>query len=291
MTLVLPLSLALASVVALDAGFLLQQHAAAGAPALSLRRPLAAARALAGARIWVAGFAVGLAGWGLYLLALAKAPLSLVQGVSAGGIGLLVLVAAALGRVRPSRRDVAGALLATGGLLLLTATLGPSDLARARAVDGVALAVIGAVTVAGALAVALRGGAAACGLAAGALYGLGDVASKALFVALPSHPGALAVASSPWLYATLAAHGGGFVLLQRAFQQGGPVASVAPMTAAMNLLPIAAGITVFADPLPPTPSLVGARILAFTVVAGGATLLAPSRLQTTQAPATGLVAA
>ena len=64
------------------------------------------------------------------------------------------------------------------------------------------------------------------------------------------------------------------------------------MTAAMNLLPIAAGITVFSDPLPPTPSLVGARILAFAVVAGGATLLAPSRLQTGPAPATeSLVAA
>jgi hypothetical protein len=50
------------------------------------------------------------------------------------------------------------------------------------------------------------------------------------------------------------------------------------MTAVMNLLPIAAGIAVFADPLPPTPSLVGARVLAFIAVAGGATLLASSRL-------------
>jgi hypothetical protein len=68
-------------------------------------------------------------------------------------------------------------------------------------------------------------------------------------------------------------------LLQRAFQQGGPVASVAPMTAVTNLQPIAAGIAVFADPFPPTPSLVGARVLAFAAVAGGATLLAPSRLE------------
>jgi drug/metabolite transporter (DMT)-like permease len=291
MSLPLALSLALASVVALDVGFLLQQRAVAGAPGLRLRHPLEAARALVGARLWVAGFTVGLAGWGLYLLALARAPLSLVQAVSAGGIGLLVLLAAVLGRVRPGRRDTAGALLATGGLLLLAATLGPSDLAQPHALHGGALAVLGAVAALGALVAVRRGGAAAGGLAAGALYGLGDMASKALFVSLPSHPGALAVASSPWLYAALAAHGGGFVLLQRAFQQGGPVASVAPMTAAMNLLPIAAGITVFSDPLPPTPSLVGARILAFTVVAGAATLLAPSRLHDSPAPATGLVAA
>jgi hypothetical protein len=44
------------------------------------------------------------------------------------------------------------------------------------------------------------------------------------------------------------------------------------MTAAVHLLPIAAGITVCPDPLPPTPSLVGARIRVCMVVAGGAML-------------------
>ncbi len=285
MTLALALILALASVVALDVGFLLQQHAVAGAPSLTLRRPLAAARALAGARVWVLGFVVGLAGWGLYLVAVSRAPLSLVQAVSGGGIGLLVVLAVALGRSRPSRRDVTGALLATGGLLLLATTLDGSDGDTGTTLHARLLVLVGI----GALALAAlgvrHGGAAAGGLAAGCLYGVGDIASKALFVSLPSHPGLLTVLASPWLYATLAAHGGGFVLLQRAFQQGGPVASVAPMTAVMNLLPIAAGIVVFADPLPPTPSLVGARILSFAAVAGGVTLLAPSRLHTSQAPA------
>jgi drug/metabolite transporter (DMT)-like permease len=283
-TLAFALALALASVVALDVGFLLQQHSASRAPLLSLRRPLAAARALAGARVWVAGFAVGLAGWALYLVALSRAPLSLVQAVSGGGIGLLVLLAAALGRLRPSRRDTLGALLATGGLLLLATTLGEADGDPTRSARTVPLVVVAIGAVVLAAIGARRRSPAGTGLAAGCLYGLGDVASKALFVALPSHPGVGAVLSSPWLYATLAAHGGGFLLLQRAFQQGGPVASVAPMTAVMNLLPIAAGIAVFADPFPPTPSLVGARVLAFTAVAGGATLLAPSRLRAPERP-------
>ncbi|MEO9173883.1 MAG: hypothetical protein ABI317_00110 [Gaiellales bacterium] len=280
MTLALALCLALASVVALDVGFLLQQHAVSGAPSLTLRRPLAAARALVGARVWVVGFVVGLAGWGLYLVAVSRAPLSLVQAVSGGGIGLLVLLAALLGRSRPSRRDVVGTLLATGGLLLLATTLSSADGGTARSLrTGELVAVSAAALLLAALALR-RGGAAGGGLAAGCLYGYGDVTSKALFVALPAHPGALAVLAAPWLYVTLAAHLGGFILLQHAFQQGGPVASVAPMTAVMNLLPIAAGIAVFADPLPPTPSLVGARVLAFAAVAGGATLLAPSRLAT-----------
>ena len=278
MTLALALVLALSSVVALDMGFLLQQHAVSGAPSLSLRRPLAAARALVGARVWIAGFAIGLAGWGLYLAAVSRAPLSLVQAVSGGGIGLLVLFAAALGRTRPSRRDAAGALLATGGLLLLATTLRASDATPTSSARPGELVLVAVVALGLAAFGVRRGSAAGSGLAAGCLYGLGDVTSKALFVALPSHPGVAEVLASPWLYATLAAHGGGFVLLQRAFQQGGPVASVAPMTAVMNLLPIAAGIAVFADPLPPTPSLVGGRVIAFIAVAGGATLLGSSRL-------------
>jgi hypothetical protein len=277
-TLTLALLLALSSVVALDVGFLLQQQAVSGAPRLSLRRPLDAARALVGARVWVTGFVVGLVGWGLYLAAVSRAPLSLVQAVSGGGIGLLVLLAAVFGRVRPSGRDITGALLATGGLLLLASTLGASDADVAHATSTNALVLVAVVAAALAAFGLRRRTAGGTGLAAGCLYGLGDVASKGLFVALPSHPGAASVLASPWLYATLAAHSGGFLLLQKAFQQGGPVASVAPMTAVMNLLPIAAGIAVFADPLPPTPSLVGARVLAFIAVAGGATFLASSRL-------------
>ncbi|HMG97925.1 MAG TPA: hypothetical protein VK546_03330, partial [Gaiellales bacterium] len=64
------LGLALASALALDAGFLIQQHAVAHTYELSLRRPLASARALFESRRWLAGFFLGLAGWGLYFAAL-----------------------------------------------------------------------------------------------------------------------------------------------------------------------------------------------------------------------------
>ena len=290
MTLALALLFALASTVALDVGFLLQQQAASRAPRLTLRRPFAAARAIAGARRWVGGLSIGLLGWALYLAAVSRAPLSLVQAIAGGGIGLLVLLAAALGRVRPSRRESAGALVATGGMLLLATTLRASDADPTRPARPAGLVLVALASLAVAWWATRQRGPAGGGLAAGCLYGLGDVASKALFVALPAHPGAVQVLASPWLYAVLAAHGGGFLLLQRAFQQGGPVASVAPMTAATTLLPIAAGIAVFADPFPPTPSLVGARVIAFIAVAGGATLLASSR-PSRYAPAKDLVPA
>ena len=108
------LGLALASALALDAGFLIQQGAVARTRELSLRRPLASAgsaasRAAAGS--W--GSALALSGWGLYFAALTLAPLSLVQTVAAGGIGLLVVLAAIGRRALPVRRERVGALLAT----------------------------------------------------------------------------------------------------------------------------------------------------------------------------------
>ena len=118
-----------------------------------------------------------------------------------------------------------------------------------------------------------RPSAGAAGAAAGLCYGLGDVATKALIDALHVHSSIAGV----YLAGALAAHGTGFVLLQRAFQRGGVVAAVAPMTAAMNLLPMAAGVLVLGDALPGSPLLLSLRVGAFLAAAGGACMLARLR--------------
>jgi ABC-type nickel/cobalt efflux system permease component RcnA len=92
------LALALGSTAALNWGFLRQHGAASSLPRLTVRRPLRSLRLLFSDLRWVVGFVVGLAGWALYVVALRLAPLSLVQAVSAGGVGLLaVLVSLLLG--------------------------------------------------------------------------------------------------------------------------------------------------------------------------------------------------
>jgi len=80
------LLLGLASAGAIGGGFALQHRETAQLPALSLRRPARSARALVGRRIWLAGFALGVAGWAAYVVALRLAPLSLVQAAAAGGV-------------------------------------------------------------------------------------------------------------------------------------------------------------------------------------------------------------
>ena len=268
------LGLALASALALDAGFLIQQHAVAHTYELSLRRPLASARALFESRRWLAGFFLGLAGWGLYFAALTLAPLSLVQTVAASGIGLLVVLVAVASRKLPVRREQGGALLATLGLMALAVSAGRSGATASSAPSTVGLCglVAAALVI---VACALRGRSAALGgLAAGLCYGVGDVTSKSLLIALPHHPTAGALLASPFLYATAGAHGLGFVVLQRAFQHGGAIASLGPMTAATNLLPMAAGVLLLGERLPEGGLDLALRLGAFAAAVAGAWVLA-----------------
>jgi hypothetical protein len=117
-TLAAGLLLALASTAALNSGFFMQQQAAARLPALSLRAPLRSLWILFRHPRWTIGFLLGISGWALYVAALALAPLSLVQSTSAGGIGLLALLA----RTRV-RREQLGVALSMCGLVLLGVSL------------------------------------------------------------------------------------------------------------------------------------------------------------------------
>jgi hypothetical protein len=166
------LVLAVGSTVAINAGYALQHGAASGLPPLTVRRPLASLRSLARTRRWVAGFAGGLGGWALYVVALGLAPLSLVQAASAGGIAVLALGA---GRLRMAERLGVGVSVA--GLLLLALSLGSHPVSGRGSSAAVAGWLLGSLVAAVAAARALPAGA-GLGTAAGILYAAGEVATK-----------------------------------------------------------------------------------------------------------------
>ena len=76
--------------------------------------------------------------------------------------------------------------------------------------------------------------------------------------------------TAPLVAAVALANLGGFLLLQRAFRRGGAVAVVAPLTAATNLLPIAAGAVVLREPLPAAAGGITLRLAGFAAAAAGA---------------------
>ena len=258
---------ALGSALALNWGYWAQHGAASTLPPLSLRRPFRSLRLLFAHPRWALGFLVGIGGWALYVAALRLAPLSVVQAVSAGGVGVLALLAWRLGGARPVRRELVALALALIGLIGLAVSLAGS---APQGPKGSLLAVfawVGGSAVLAAMIVGtgtrvLRAGA-AFGIGAGVLYAAGDVATKAAV-----NGGArLALVA-----VLLACHGLAFVALQLGFQRGGVLATAGLSSLFTNAVPIVAGLALFGEGLP--AGWVGVvRVAAFAaVVAGGAGL-------------------
>ncbi len=268
------LGLAVLASLALNGGYLLQHAGSRDGPPVTLRRPLVALRGLMSSRLWLAGLVLGLAGWALHVGALSVAPLSLVQAFAAGGLALAAPLGARALRqpLRARERRAIAVIVVALTLLAAGAVAGP-----AGAVPVATLAAAFLVPCAGLAAIlaAVRGPrrAHALGAAGGALYGIGDAATKALTATV--HGGLGVAAAAPWLAVLAGASAGAFVCFQRGLQLGPAVPVVALMTAATNVVAIAAGLVLFGDPLGASPALAVVHALAFALAVGAAWLLAP----------------
>lgn len=255
------LALALAAAFALNWGWLTQHGAARTLPELRLRRPLASLRLLFSSRAWLAGFLTGLAGWALYVAALALAPLSLVQATSAGGVGLLAALARRRGDAVEAA-DWSAVAFSVLGLGLIGASLAGGATSASTPAPAALAAWLGVSALAAAALVRAR-----AGLSAGVLYAAGDVATKA------------AVFGGAWLAlapAVAAAHGLAFVVLQLGFQRAGALATAGVASLLTNALPVAAGLALFGERLP-GGALGLVRLAGFASVILGAGLLARRR--------------
>lgn len=227
-------------------------------------------------------------GWGLTTLAgvlqvaaLSLAPLSLVQAVLAGGVGVLALVSHyGFGR-HLLRREWIGASLSVTGLLMLVTSLGQAATSRddTRIAIFVPLAIVTATSAAFLLDTSWRrrraiSRPAAGGIAAGLCYGTEAIAIKALVVHIGAQGLSVGSVLSPFLFLLLANAFAGFIILQYAFRYGPPVTSVGLMTVTAFTLPIVAGFAVFGDRLPEDPLPLALRLGAFGLILAGGTSLA-----------------
>jgi hypothetical protein len=268
---VLGLGLTLVSAVAINWGYLLEHRAASMLPSFSARRPVRTLRLLLGSRGWLLGFSLETGGFILYVVALALAPLALVQSVAAGGIGVLALLVARISRVPLEARERIGVGISILGLGLLAISLaGGSGEGVAGTWYGIGLWL--AVSVSAAVAAVTVGarplpGGAAFGLAAGILFAAGDIATKAV-VSGGNH-----LLLGPAMIGFYAA---GTLVLQSGFQRGRALTTAGIATLATNAIPIVAAMTLFREPLP--GGIFGVlRVAAFACVVIGAVWLAPKR--------------
>jgi len=267
-SLAIGLVLALATAAAFNWSWVAQHAIASKLPRLELRRPLWSLKILFAHRRWLVAFLVGVGGWFFYVLALRLAPLSLVQSVSAGGLGLLAVFAQRASGERLPRREWIGIGLAIAGLVFLSISLADAS-THAKHGSWFALGVwfvisgLGVLVFLGPIAPLLAPGA-AWGISAGLMYAAADVGTKAavggglfLVVILPV-----------WL-----CHGLAFTIIQMGFQRGRALATAGLSSFCTNALPIAGGIIVYREHVP-GGALGVLRILAFACIVLGAAAVA-----------------
>jgi hypothetical protein len=277
--LALALPLALLSTTLVNLAYLREHDAAAELPALSLRRPLHSLALLLGDRSWIGGFAMEGGGFLLYALALALAPLALVQSVAAGGIGLLAFLTSRLGGGRLGARRLAGVGISGVGLVALAVSLANgSDEGHSGSTFSVLVWLGATAALAGLVLVLGRralGAAVADALAGGLFFSIGDISTK-----LATQGGARIAFASTLI--------GGYVLgtslLQLGYQAGSALTVAGIATLLTNVLPILAATVVLEEPVP-TGALGALRVLAFVAVTVGAVLLARPEPKPTGAPA------
>jgi hypothetical protein len=278
--LLIGLALALLASVALNVSYLMQHVAAAAAPRIDIRRPVRTFVSLASSRLWLAGGALGLAGWGMHLAALTKAPLSLVQAFLVGGIALVAPLAVRVLGHHLTPGEIAGICLM--GVALLALALGRGRVGIHNRFHAWELAAYLTVAsgIGGALLLLEGRRAQVLGLAGGLLYGAADVTIKAL-TGIASRHGAGGVLTSPWLAAAIVTSVAAFFCFQRGLQAGNALPVIALMTAGTNVVSVIGGLIVFGDPLGHRPVLILLHAAAFVAVAVAAWLLAPSQAAVT----------
>jgi drug/metabolite transporter (DMT)-like permease len=283
------IGIGLAVVVALmtNLAALLKHRGCQDARAVGISRPLAALRDLSGSRWFVAGWALAAVAWLAHVAALSLAPISLVQGILAGGAVTLAVLSQRLFGDPVGRRQWLALTIGAVGLVLLVVTLprfhgsdSHFSLAAILSFEG------GLVLVAAAIALGHRSErlserrGVTRAVLAGILFALAGIAIKALT------GGAGGWAAMAALIAVVVACGG---LAQytavAALQGGGAIETIGLMGLVANATQIVGGILVFGDPLSPSPLGIALQVVAFAMVCLSALLLPAPAARPLAAPA------
>jgi len=286
MTIQLGILLSLLCALATNAGFLLKHRGACAAPDVEWRHPLRSGANLFRSKWFAIGMLVALGAWLLHVAALWLAPLSLVQAVISGGLVFLTVLAERFFGCKVGTRQWLGVGLTSVGLVLLVITL-PHTGGAHSGYSQVGMTIFETVLLAVGILLVLspkfgveRHHGLFLGAAAGCLFGVSDVAIKALTGTVGSS--GLAGLASPWLVTCLIASVIAFYASARGLQKGEAVPVITMTAATANVSAIGGGILVFGDPMASDPLGIVLQTTAFLLVIVAAALTpAPVRVTAT----------
>jgi drug/metabolite transporter (DMT)-like permease len=268
--------LALLCALATNVGFLLKHRGACAAPDVSIKHPVRSAVGLFRSKWFAIGMLVALVAWIFHVAALALAPLSVVQAVIAGGLVFLTVLAERWFGCSVGTRQWAGVGLTALGLVLLAVTLPTSGGGHASySMAGMiafesALLALGTFLVLSKKLGSHEHHGVMLGTAAGILFGVSDVAIKALTTSV-GDAGVFGLVS-PWLLTCVLASVVAFYASARGLQKGEAVPVITLTSAAANVSAISGGILVFGDPMPGDTVGIVLQSFAFVLVIVAATL-------------------
>jgi drug/metabolite transporter (DMT)-like permease len=247
------------------------------APPVVVREPLRSAAGLLRSRWFAVGWLVAVLAWAVHVGALSLAPLSVVQAVLSGGLVFLAVFAERFFGFRLGRRQWLGVTITAAGLAVIGLTGAGANhpprasLAALIAVEGGIFAIVAAmVRISTRRHLEARAEGLLLGAAAGALWGVSDVAIKYLAHATP---GPLLGLLSPWALTAAIAGLIAFYASARSLQIGNGVEVIALTSVAANLTAILGGILVFHEPIGSGATEIVARFGAFCLVIAGAALI------------------
>jgi hypothetical protein len=275
MTIQLGILLALLCAFVSNLGFFFKHRGACECAKVEIRHPLRTAKNLYSSKWFALGMGIATSAWIFHVAALAVAPISVVQVVLAGGVVMIGVMADRLFGVKVGNRQWWGLALTCAGLILLAVTFPGSHHAGGAHSSFSEPAMIafeaGLFGIGGLLIMGPRVGAPVehhgvmLGAAAGVLFGVSDVAIKAL-TGIAGSEGLVGVLMSPWLGVTIAASVFAFFSSARGLQDGDAVPVIAITGTAANVASVAAGILVFGDPLPGSTFGIVLQGVAFVLI-------------------------
>ncbi len=280
------LALAVASSLLMALGLVMMKSRASLLPAARGFQIPRAVLAWISEPMWIGGLGVETAGYALYVVALAGAPVSMAAVMMQGGIALFVLFSVLFLGERAHAKEWAGIFVIVTGTVLLALSLSAGS-PQSR-VDSQSLALLSALLglcAAGLFALKrLARNGSAQAIASGFAFGLGALYTKAMTENFLNTSGGMLLSraiDNPWVYAVIAANIAGIVMLQNSFGQARGIVAMPLSSALSNVVPIVGGMVAFGEHLP--ADKVGATLRAgafFLTIAASAMLAAsPEPLQ------------
>jgi multidrug transporter EmrE-like cation transporter len=271
MTLEIGILLALACAFATNLGFLYKYRGANDAEAVTVTHPLRSAAGLFRSKWFAIGMAVAVGAWILHVVALALAPMSVVQAVLSGGVVLVAVMAERLFGYSVGSRQWWGVALTAAGLVMLGITLPAHGGAHSQfSLAGMISFEAGMVAVGALLVAGRRMGAPGhhhgvmLGAASGILFGVSDIAITAITGLVGT--GGMGGFLSPWILVAAVASVAAFYASARGLQDGEAVPVITVTSTAATVTCIAGGILVFGDPLPGDVLGLVVQVAAFALV-------------------------